>query len=141
MLTETKSAKSFCLLLFCSCRNIISSMTLFQSQKRYFLLNLAEIFCWPVQRISKSLNLEHIISSQKISMVKTFYLLQVFQKLLDAQLRELTKSLQNFLQGQHVSGNFVTKLPHYFQVCCEVRLIYRYCTCEIHLIHRYCTCE
>ena len=42
-------------------------------------------------------------------MVKTFYLLQVFQK--------LTKSLKNFLQGQNVSGNFVTKLPYYFQVC------------------------
>ena len=53
-------------------------------------------------------------------MVKTFYLLQVFQKLLDAQLRELTKSLKNFLQGQNVSGNFVTKLPYYFQVCLEV---------------------
>ena len=52
-------------------------------------------------------------------MVKTFYLLQVFQKLLDAQLRELTKSLKNFLQGQNVSGNFVTKLPYYFQVCQE----------------------
>ena len=27
------------------------------------------------------------------------------------------KSLKNFLQGKNVSGNFVTKLPYYFQVC------------------------
>ena len=26
------------------------------------------------------------------------------------------KSLKNFLQGKNVSGNFVTKLPYYFQV-------------------------
>ena len=41
----------------------------------------------------------------------------VLQKLLAAQLPELTKSLKNFLQGKNVSGNFITKLPYYFQVC------------------------
>ena len=34
------------------------------------------------------------------------------KKLLAAQLRELTKNLKNFLQGQDVSGN-LTKLPYY----------------------------
>ena len=30
---------------------------------------------------------------------------------------KLTKSLKNFLQDQKVSGNFVTKLHYYLQVC------------------------
>ena len=44
-----------------------------------------------------------------------FYFLRILKKLLAAQLRELTKNIKNFLQGQNVSGNFVTKLHYYFQ--------------------------
>ena len=43
----------------------------------------------------------------------------IFQ-LLAAHLRELAKSLNNFLHGQNVSDNFVTKLPYYFQVCYNI---------------------
>ena len=47
--------------------------------------------------------------------VTKFLFLQVLQKLLAALMRELTKSLKNFLQGQNVSGNFVPKLHYYVQ--------------------------
>ena len=43
-----------------------------------------------------------------------FYFLRILKKLLAPQLRELTKNIKNFLQGQNVSVNFVTKLPYYF---------------------------
>ena len=54
--------------------------------------------------------------SNSRNFVKKLFFLLVLQKLLAAQLRELAKSVKNFLQGHNVSGNFVTKLPYYFQV-------------------------